>query len=122
IAFSLKPRRHVDLVTLGEGHDGLFHFAFLKPPAAKGLHLALGADRVDGFDLHFEELLYCFGDLRLGGRARDTEDDLVGFRKPGGFFRDHWREDDVVIAHAKRSSIALTAALVITSVSRRSTS
>ena len=56
----------------------------------------------------------------LGGVQRDAEHDLVGFGQRGRLFGDHRREDDVVIdAHARRSSIALTAALVSTSLSRR---
>src|SRR5690606_37488909 len=71
--------------------------------------------------LDVEQLLDRFLDLRFRRLARHLEDDLVMLRGHRRLFRDHRRNDDVVImlVHLKRASRLSTAALVSTSFSRR---
>src|SRR5258708_7472806 len=106
-------------MALFEGHDRLLEVAWLEGPTAEQLFLALHDDRVDCLHLHLEEALNRLCDRRLRGIERDAEDDLIGFGQFRRLLRDYRREDDVVIdAHARRSSIASSAAVVSTSFSR----
>src|SRR5688572_22773703 len=85
IAMSSQARRHVDLVTLDQGHDRLLHVALVIAPAAPCFELAGGIDRIHRFDLDLEQLFDSLFDLRLGCVERDLEDHLIGFREPCRF-------------------------------------
>ncbi len=65
-ARSLQTRRHVDAVTLFEGHDRALDLRLLADRALEGLDLALADEGVDALDLDVEQLLDRFLDLRLG--------------------------------------------------------
>lgn len=82
---------------------------------------------------HSSSYLDSGGDFILRRIVGDAEDDLVLLREQSGLFRDHRRQDGVVVAgdgvghyaasfSAKRALIASTASLVRTRVLRRSTS
>src|SRR3974390_498894 len=91
---------------------------------ATRLPLAASAQRVDGFDLHVEQLLDRFLDLRLGRGHGDLEHDLVELGRVGRLLGDERSDNDLVIArivrgHLKRASNASTAARVSTSFCRR---
>src|SRR6266853_1578076 len=121
---ALKPRRHVDAVSLLEGHDGSFHVRQHAAPAAEIADLALANERIDVFDLDVEQFLYRLLDLRLGGMRRDPEDHLVALGGKRRLFGNDRRYNDVVVAriaggHFNRASSASSAALVRTRVCRR---
>src|SRR5262249_55618805 len=96
----------------------------LSNPVAEHLPLALPREGIDAFDLDIEQLLDRFLDLRLRGVLGHFEYDLVVLGRHGRLFRDHRRNDDVVVAriagaHLNRASSASSAALVNTKVLRR---
>src|ERR1700730_1582832 len=123
-----KPGRHIDLVTLGEGHDGLLQIGLDAARAFVHFSLALADERIDRFHLDIEEPLD--RRLYLGFRRifANLEDDLIYFRRQRRLFGDNRGDDHVVMmrivrefgrAHLKRASKASIAALVKTSFSRR---
>ena len=69
-AMASDPRSHVDAVTLFEGHVWPSCGGALAEVAAKALHLALLAQRVDGLDLDREQALHGGLDLGLAGIQR----------------------------------------------------
>src|SRR3546814_5791934 len=73
-------RHQVDLLALGQGHDGLLVIGTPTGTAAEPLGLALDPDGVDRPDLDFEQPLDSELDLRLGGVQRHLEGDLAEFR------------------------------------------
>src|SRR5215468_4977526 len=122
-----ESRSHVDAVPFLEGHDCLLHVRQLTAHTAEIADLAFANERIDVLDLHVEQLLHGLLDLRLGGMGCDPEDHLVALRGKRRLFGNDRRPDDVVVArivggHFKRASSASSAALVRTSVFRRSMS
>src|SRR5262245_11839793 len=67
---TLQARRHVDGMTLLEGHDGALGVALARNDAPERLELTLAHLGVHGSDLDAEQLLDGRLDLRLGGVAR----------------------------------------------------
>src|SRR5918993_1463244 len=118
-----KARRDVDGLARFQGHDRLLDVRTLPFAAAEHLPLALGHERVDAANLHLEQLLDRFLDLRLGRLGTDPEHDLVLLGERRRLLSDDRAHDDVVEArikaHRKRASSASTAARVRTSFSRR---
>src|SRR3984893_15410090 len=123
-----KPGRHIDLVTLGEGHDGFLQIELDPARASRHFSLALADDWIDRFHPDTEELLE--RRLYLGFRCifPNLEDDLICFRRQRRLFGDNRGDDHVVMvrivrefgrARLKRASKTSIAALVKTSFSRR---
>src|ERR1019366_2761919 len=123
-----KPGRDVDLMALGEGHDGLLRIGLDTARPFEDFSLPLVDERIDGLHLDIEELLDRRLDLGLCRGLANLEDDLVYFRRHRCLFSNDRGEDYVVMmrvprefrrAHLKRASNASMAALVKTSFSRR---
>src|SRR3984893_4520660 len=123
-----KPGRHIDLVTLGEGHDGLLQIGLDAARAFVHFSLALADERIDRFHLDIEKPLYRRLYLVFRRIFANLEDDLIYFRRQRRLFGDNRGDDHVVMmrivrefgrAHLKRASKASIAALVKTSFSRR---
>src|SRR5271167_1737948 len=134
-AIASDPRRHVDPLTLGEGHDRLLEVRTPSDAAAKTLQLALDPDRIDRSHLDVEQPLDRGLDLTLAGGQRHAKDHLLVFGGIRRLFGDHRGTNDVVHllpckrphdtrddakpAHLRRVSRWRTASRVRTSVSRR---
>src|SRR5690606_22233196 len=129
---TLEPRRDVDRLAVGQRHDRFLDVHAATENAPEALGLALLNQGVDLEDVDFEQAFDRRGDLVLGRRAGDAEDDLVLLRQDRGLLGDHRSQDGVVVLggglsgghyaasfSAKRASIASTAALVSTSLSAR---
>src|SRR5215468_8173155 len=97
-AIALDPRRHVDLVALGEGHDRLLHIRPLADIAAEALGLALQAQRIHGRHLDLEDPFDRRLDFRLGRVQGHAERHLVVLGAAGGLLRHDRRADQIVHA------------------------
>src|SRR6185312_6219323 len=118
----LDAGRDVDRLAFDQRHDSFLDVVADAEAITEALYLALADMGVDGLDLHREQCLDGFLDLRLGRVHRHVEDHLVVVGHIGRLFGDDRRADHVVIrifAHAKRASSASRAALVKTSLRRR---
>src|SRR5581483_1513920 len=116
----LQSRGHVDAVTLFQRDDRPLRIRLLPEPVAEGLLLAPTDQRVDAFDLHVEQLLDRFLDLRFGGVLAHLEGHFVLLGSRRRLLGDHRSKDDVIMpriagAHLNRASRASSAALVSTS-------
>src|SRR3569623_3207411 len=123
-SLSLQSGGHVDAVTLFEGHDSAFGIRLRTELATEDFRLALANQRVDALYLDVEQLLNRLFDLRLGRLRGDLDHNIVVLGRRRRLFRNHGRDDDVVVArvlsaHLKRASNASTAAFVSTSFCRR---
>src|SRR3569623_1314855 len=123
-SYSLQSGGHVDAVTFFEGHDSALGIRLRTELAAEDFRLALANQRVDALHLDVEQLLNRLFDLRLGRLRSNLEHILVVLGSCRRLFRNHGRDDDVVMtrvlgAHLKRASNASTAAFVSTSFCRR---
>src|SRR5499426_2329026 len=76
-AVPLQTRRHVDAVTLFEGHHRTLDFRLFADRPLERLHLALADMSVDALDLDVEQLLHRLLDLRLGRVPGDLEHHLA---------------------------------------------
>src|SRR5438105_708627 len=123
-----KPGRHIDLLTLGEGHNGFLQIGLDAARAFEYFSLALADERIDRFYLDIEELLDRRLYLGFCCIFPNLEDVLICFRRQRRLFGDNRGDDHVVMVrivrefgrvHLKRPSKTSIAALVKTSFSRR---
>src|SRR5215472_13910210 len=127
--------RHVDPLTLAQGHDRLFVVGTLAGTAAHPLQFAHDPDRVHRGHIDVEQALNGRLHLELRRGQRYAKDHLVVLGDISRFFGDHRAADDVVHllpreprdgarndakpAHLRRASRCCTASRVSTSTSRR---
>src|SRR5262249_27278066 len=76
-----KPRGHVDLVALREGHNGLLPARLDAARAFEHFALALADKRVDGCDLDVEEMFDRSFDFWLRRVFADLKNDLICLRR-----------------------------------------
>src|SRR5881628_3574199 len=92
---------------------GEFHVSFLPiaPVAfvlAAAAHLADKIRRADARNLHFEDLLHGFLDLRLRGAGRNFKHyGVLRLFHPEAFFRDDRPPDDLIVRGRHRLSLPL---------------
>src|SRR3954471_18187518 len=103
-AIASDPAGDVDRLAIGQGHDSLFDVRARVGAALPALGLALDVHRVHARHRDVEQSLDRRLDLRLGGVARNLENDRIMLAEQGRLLGDVRRQDDVVMVDVDGSA------------------